>query len=92
MTHGLDGYSMAMDFRVTDAQRAPIEALAYEMDEIVLAAGGRFYLAKDSTLRPSVAQAYLGAETVAKFKDLKQKYDPDDLLQTDLWRRIFAGL
>lgn len=92
MTHGLDGFSMAMDFRVTDAKRSQIEALAYEMDEIVLAAGGRFYLAKDSTLRPWVAEAYLGQDTVAKFKDLKEKYDPDYLLQTDLWRRIFADL
>ena len=92
MTHGLDGFSMAMDFRVTESRRGPIESLAYEMDEIVLAAGGRFYLAKDSTLRPSVAEAYLGKETIAEFKDLKAKYDPEDMLQTDLWRRIFAGL
>ncbi|MFN2105226.1 MAG: FAD-binding protein [Candidatus Promineifilaceae bacterium] len=92
MTHGLDGFSMAMDFRVTDSRRGPIESLAYEMDEIVLAAGGRFYLAKDSTLRPSVAEAYLGKETIAEFKGLKAKYDPEDMLQTDLWRRIFAGL
>jgi decaprenylphospho-beta-D-ribofuranose 2-oxidase len=62
------------------------------MDEMVLAAGGRFYLAKDSTLRPSVAQAYLGRETVDKLFALKQRYDPDGLLQTDLWRRVFAGL
>ena len=60
MTHGLDGFSMAMDFRVTDERRSRMTRLAYEMDEIVLAAGGRFYLAKDSTLRPSVAEAYLG--------------------------------
>jgi FAD/FMN-containing dehydrogenase len=92
MTHGLDGYSMAMDFRVTDARREPIEKLAFEMDEIVLAAGGRFYLAKDSTLRPAVAEAYLGKETIEKFKAVKRKYDPEDLLQTDLWRRIFADL
>ena len=92
MTHGLDGFSMAMDFRVTDYRRGPIESLAFEMDEIVLAAGGRFYLAKDSTLRPSVAEAYLGKETIAEFKGLKAKYDPEDMLQTDLWRRIFAGL
>ncbi|MFN2180934.1 MAG: FAD-binding protein [Candidatus Promineifilaceae bacterium] len=92
MTHGLDGFSMAMDFRVTDSRRGPIESLAYEMDEIVLAAGGRFYLAKDSTLRPSVAETYLGKEIIAEFKGLKAKYDPEDMLQTDLWRRIFAGL
>jgi decaprenylphospho-beta-D-ribofuranose 2-oxidase len=92
MTHGLDGYSMAMDFRVTDSRREPIEKLAYEMDEIVLAAGGRFYLAKDSTLRPSIAEAYLGEETISKFKAIKRKCDPQELMQTDLWRRIFADL
>ncbi len=92
MTHGLDGYSMAMDFRITDSRRSRVESLAYELDEIVLAAGGRFYLAKDSTLRPSIALAYLGRETVDELKDLKKRCDPDGLLQTDLWRRIFAEL
>ena len=92
MTHALDGYSMAMDFRITDARRAQVESLAFELDEIVLAAGGRFYLAKDSTLRPSVALAYLGRETVDKLFELKGRYDPEGLLQTDLWRRVFASL
>jgi len=92
MTHGLDGFSMAMDFRVTDQRRPQIASLAREMDEIVLAAGGRFYFAKDSTLRPSVVQAYLGSETIAKFKAMKRRCDPDELLQTDLWRRLFSEL
>lgn len=92
MTHALDGYSMAMDFRVTDQRRPSLTSLARELDEIVLAAGGRFYLAKDSTLRPSVAEAYLGRETIEQFKSLKQRCDPDNLLQTDLWRRIFGPL
>jgi FAD/FMN-containing dehydrogenase len=90
MTHGLDGYSLAMDFRITDRRRPRIAALTRELDEIVLAAGGRFYFAKDSTLRPEVAQAYLGKQTIDKFKKLKQQTDPDNLLQTDLWRRVFG--
>ncbi len=90
MTHGLDGYSLAMDFRITDERRHRVAALARELDEIVLAAGGRFYFAKDSTLRPEVAQAYLGQETIEQFKSLKKRNDPDNILQTDLWRRIFA--
>ncbi len=89
MTHGLDGYSLAMDFRITDKRRPLVAALTRELDDIVLAAGGRFYFAKDSTLRPEVAEAYLGQETIVKFKELKQRVDPDNLLQTDLWRRIF---
>lgn len=89
MTHGLDGYSLAMDFRVTSARRPRLARLAAEMDEIVLAAGGRFYFAKDSTLRPEVALAYLGQDTIAQFRALKQRCDPEGILQTNLWRRIF---
>ncbi len=90
MTYAVDGFSLAMDFRVTDANRQRMVWLAREMDEIVLAAGGRFYFAKDSTLRTEVARAYLGDETIARFRELKRRCDPDNLLQTDLWRRVFS--
>jgi decaprenylphospho-beta-D-ribofuranose 2-oxidase len=86
---GLDGYSLAMDFRVTSRSRERLVALARELDEIVLQADGRFYFAKDSTLRPQIATAYLGQETIDKFRALKQRCDPDQLLETNLWRRIF---
>ncbi|MCO5192975.1 MAG: FAD-binding oxidoreductase [Anaerolineae bacterium] len=89
MTHGLDGFSLALDFRITQANRQRIVRMVRELDEIVLDAGGRFYPAKDSTLRPSVATAYLGADTIARFRELKQRYDPDSVLQTNLWRRVF---
>jgi FAD/FMN-containing dehydrogenase len=89
MSYAVDGFSLAMDFRVTDANRQRLVWLAQEMDEIVLAAGGRFYIAKDSTLRPEVARAYLGDEVIARFRELKRRCDPDGLLETDLWRRVF---
>jgi decaprenylphospho-beta-D-ribofuranose 2-oxidase len=89
LTHGLDGYSLAMDFRVTPSRRPKLVQLAAELDEIVLQAGGRFYFAKDSLLRPQVAAAYLGAETIDQFRHLKHRCDPENLLQTDLWRRLF---
>jgi FAD/FMN-containing dehydrogenase len=89
MSYAVDGFSMAMDFRVTKENRQRIVWLAREMDEIVLRAGGRFYFAKDSTLRPEVATAYLGEERIARFRELKRRCDPDELLQTDLWRRVF---
>jgi FAD/FMN-containing dehydrogenase len=92
LTHGLDGYSMAMDFRITDRNRARVAKLTSELDEIVLAANGRFYFAKDSTLRPHVARAYLGDEAIAQFQALRQRCDPDGLLQTNLWRRVFAPM
>jgi FAD/FMN-containing dehydrogenase len=90
ISHGLDGYSLAMDFRVTPARKPRLLALAAELDQIVLEAGGRFYFAKDSTLQPEAVSRYLGTETLARFRDLKGRYDPDGLLSTNLWRRLFA--
>lgn len=90
MTHGLDGYSLAMDFHLSEGNRARMRQLAREMDQVVLDAGGRFYFAKDSTLRPEVVRAYLGPETVARFRTLKERCDPGGLLETNLWRRLFA--
>lgn len=90
ISHGVDGYSLAMDFRVKIGKRERLAMLAKELDEIVLQAGGRFYLAKDSTLRPEVVEAYLGQEVINKFHSLKNEYDPGAILQTNLWRRLFA--
>jgi FAD/FMN-containing dehydrogenase len=91
ISHGVDGYSLAMDFRITPKRRPKIVKLTKELDQIVLEAGGRFYFAKDSTLRPEVVAAYLGQENVQRFRELKEKYDPDQILQTNLWRRTFPS-
>ncbi len=92
MTHGLDGYSFALDFKVTDSNRPQLVALCRELDALVLANGGRFYPAKDSVLRPEVAQAYLGDSAVQQFRMLKKRCDPDDIIQTNFWRRVFVPL
>jgi len=91
MTHAVDGYSLALDFRITAGNRQDIWKLAHRLDEIVLGAGGRFYFAKDSTLRPSVVERYLGRETVERFMRLKRECDPEGLLETNLYRRLFSG-
>ncbi len=89
ISHGVDGYSLAMDFKVTAERRSRLQTLASELDKIVLEAGGRFYLAKDSTLHPETMKAALGSNTVEKFKELKKRYDPEIRLQTNMWRRLF---
>ncbi len=91
-SHGVDGYSLALDFRVTRRNRQRLLALTHALDAIVLAHSGRFYFAKDSTLEPDSAGAYLGREAIGRFLALKARCDPDNLLQTDLWRRVFAPL
>jgi len=91
MSYAVDGFSLAMDFRVTDENRQRLVWLTQELDEIVVQAGGRFYLAKDSTLRPEIARAYLGQERIDQFKALKARCDPAGMLETDMWRRVFSS-
>lgn len=89
-SHAVDGFSLALDFKVSDRRRARLVKLTGELNQLVLQGGGRFYFAKDSTLTPDVVQAYLGEETIRKFKTLKRKVDPGGILQTDLYRRCFG--
>ncbi len=89
-SHAVDGFSLALDFKVPRRRREKLVRLATDLNQIVLDGNGRFYFAKDSTLTPEVVQAYLGEETVKKFRSLKNKVDPQHLLQTDLYRRCFG--
>jgi FAD/FMN-containing dehydrogenase len=90
LTHSLDGFSLAMDFKVTDRNRAGLNAMLQEFDRIVLDAGGRFYFAKNSETTADSARRFLGEETIAKFKKFKKRCDPKGILESDLYRRIFS--
>lgn len=88
ISHAVDGYSLALDFKVTPARKDRLYALAHKMNDLVLEAGGRFYLAKDSTLRQSDVRAYLGDETLAEYHRIKDELDPEHLLDSALARRL----
>lgn len=92
MTHSVDGYSLALDIPVYPHTRERVWALAKQLNRLVLEAGGRFYFAKDSTLDPHTARAYLGEETIARFAKLKKECDPEGLLQSALSQRLFPTL
>lgn len=87
-SHAVDGYSMALDFKVTRRNWSRLQALCHRMNDVVLQAGGRFYFAKDSTLRPSDVKSYLGKEALSKFKELKTEYDPHCLLTSNMAARL----
>lgn len=91
MTHAVDGYSFALDFAVTPERRGALVSLAAEMDRLVVDAGGKFYFAKDSALHCMPLIQAIGKERVDQFRALKDRCDPEHLLQTDLYRRLFAG-
>ncbi|HRF61097.1 MAG TPA: FAD-binding oxidoreductase [Fimbriimonadaceae bacterium] len=87
LSWALDGYSLALDFKVTDKNRQELAQLCHRMNDIVLEAGGRFYFAKDSTMRPRDASAYLG-DVLARFRDAKLEWDPDHRLTSALAQRL----
>lgn len=91
LSHAVDGFSMALDFKVTNSTRERMHSMLQEFDKIVISAGGRFYFAKNSETSPETAVQFLGEETVARFKALKRRTDPNNLLESDLYRRVFEG-
>ena len=91
LTHGVDGFSLAMDFKVTDRNRKRLGEMLQEFDRIALSAGGRFYFAKNSETSAESTRTFLGEGTVRKFRQLKKRCDPHGLLESDLYRRVFGN-
>jgi decaprenylphospho-beta-D-ribofuranose 2-oxidase len=89
LSHAVDGFSLALDFKVTDRTRPTLSKMLHDFDRIVLNAGGRFYFAKNSETSAESARVFLGEATIARFKELKRSCDPANLLESDLYRRVF---
>jgi FAD/FMN-containing dehydrogenase len=90
LSHALDGWSLAMDFPVTDRNRNGLWALTERLTERVLAAGGKFYFAKDSVLRPGDVERAYGRAKLDQFLAIKAQLDPNNALSSDLWTRAIA--
>jgi FAD/FMN-containing dehydrogenase len=90
LTHALDGWSLALDFKVTPENREGLWAHCAELTEITLAAGGKFYFAKDLVIGGKDMRRMLPADKVEAFEKLKTAVDPSSILQTDLYRRVFG--
>jgi decaprenylphospho-beta-D-ribofuranose 2-oxidase len=89
LSHAVDGFSFAMDFKVTNSNRTKLSQMLQEFDRIVLDAGGRFYFAKNSETTSESTIRFLGTEAIGKFKKLKKRCDPNELLESNLFRRVF---
>jgi decaprenylphospho-beta-D-ribofuranose 2-oxidase len=92
LSHGLDGYSLALDFPVRPRGRRDLWKLLHDVADLTLDAGGRFYFAKDAVLTATHCQRAFGP-SLDTFRQLKAKLDPDHLFASDLSRRLIdAGL
>jgi len=90
MTHSNDGWSLALDFKVTPGNRADLWETCDELTRIVLEAGGKFYFAKDLVIGHQAMLRMFPTDKREAFCALKRELDPEALLETDLWRRVFS--
>lgn len=88
LSHALDGYSIALDYPITAQNREALWKMCHDMNEIVLAAGGRFYPAKDAVLRPQDFRRAFGQERLGTFRALRKRADPERILRTEWATRV----
>lgn len=79
----VEGYTLALDIPIKDAS---LFTFLKALDAIVLACGGRVYLAKDSTITPETfKQMYPNWE---KFMHVKEQLDPGHCFSSSMSRRL----
>lgn len=78
----MPGWTLTVDLPVVDG----LGRLLHELDDMVLAAGGRVYLAKDAHTTPAMIAA--GYPRLDEWRAVRDRVDPTRVFQSDLARRL----
>jgi decaprenylphospho-beta-D-ribofuranose 2-oxidase len=89
LSYQVDGFSLELNYQRTSQTAQKLKSVLQHMIATVIEAGGKFYLAKDHFLTHDQYRQSIGGEALDAFLQLKKSCDPEDLLQSDLYRRVF---
>ncbi|QGK68286.1 FAD-binding protein [Allosaccharopolyspora coralli] len=82
LSFAMPGWTVTVDFPITKG----LHRFCAELDEMVLAAGGRMYFAKDSRMDPeAVAEMY---PRLNEWRKIRESVDPEGVFRSDLARRL----
>ncbi|MDR7301849.1 FAD-binding oxidoreductase [Haloactinomyces albus] len=82
MSFASKGWTLTVDIPITPG----LDRLCGELDEMVLNAGGRLYLAKESRTTPEMIQRMY--PRIDEWRKIRDSVDPDGIFTSDLSRRL----
>lgn len=81
-----DGYSLNLELHPKKRHVTRMDRFVEELVECVIRHGGKIHLAKDTVLNRGQFQRLF--PRYREFLDIKRRLDPDELFQSDMYRRL----
>ena len=90
LSYSIDGYSVGFDFPVNDSLKEDQKIMFKKLHSLVVSYGGLVYPAKDSMISSGDFIKMYG-DRIKSFLEIKHKYDPNDLFQSNMYRRLMLN-